>query len=992
MSEQPTGTVTFLFTDIQGSTMLWEKYQEAMQTALARHDELLRRAIEANNGYVFKTVGDEFCAAFTTVPDALNAALAAQRALRDEDWKTCIITVRMALHTGATEERDGDYYGPPVNRVARLLAAGHGGQILLSLAAQELVRDHLPEHVELRDMGTHRLKDLVCPEHVFQVIAPDLPAEFPALKTLDIHPNNLPAQTTVFIGREAEINAVEHALSRPDVRLLTLTGPGGTGKTRLSLQVASEMLEQFADGVFFVPLASVSDPALVVSTILHTLGLDVRNEQSPQDALQTYLTSKQMLLLLDNFEQVVEAATDVHALLRAAPDLTMLVTSRTLLRVSGEHEYPVPPLRLPDPTHLPPLDRLTHYEAVRLFLERAQSVKAGFTVTNQNAPAVAEICAKLDGLPLAIELAAVRVRLLSPDKMLARLDHRLRFLTGGVRDLPIRQRTIRGAIEWSYELLNADEKTLFHRLGIFAGGWTLDAAEAVCAIDDDVDVLNGLESLLDKNLVKQVEVYGELRFVMLETIREYALERMTAYEDVDRLRQQHAHCFLALAEETEPRLYCAQGGIWSKRLEADYGNLRAVLAWSLDHAIEIGLRLAGALGRFWDIRNKCDEGRFWLTKILEDNHAYGAENDPWRAKALQKAGLLARVQGDIVAACSLGEEGVALWRKIGEKRGLGRALSDLALAVLLQGDLPTGRSLQEESMTLLRQTDDTSGLAQALWMYGYGMYYLRHYEHARVSAEECIELAQAIEGTDHIATATSLLGDIAFDQEEYAAAQSLYESSLTLYQEIEGQTGTGFGASHLGDVLYIQGRYTQSERYYAESLEFFRKSGVKTEVAWHLTCLGYTALHHERWQAARTRLTEGLTLHRDHGDTWGSTACLIGFAGIAEKQGQFDRAVPLIHAIDALLDTCTPRLRLIVTSHHLDAAFRAEYDRIVDAVRSALGKESLETAVAKGRTMTLEQAIATATRSCDDRSGRKEHALKQKKRDRGVNRRGDLHI
>ena len=440
----PTGTLTFLFTDIEGSTRLWEHDAPAMQAALARHDEILRDVIEERGGFVFKTVGD----AFPTAPDALEAAISAQRALhtgsQDEE---SLLRVRMAIHTDAAEERGGDYFGPTLNRMARLLSAGHGGQTLLSLPAQELVRDQLPAGAELRDLGEHRLKDLARPERVFELLAPDLPAGFPPLRTLERRPNNLPMQPTPLVGREREVAEVAERLRSEEVRLLTLTGPGGTGKTRLALQASADLLEEFEDAVFFVALATITEPQLVPSTIAEPLGVEESAGQFLMESLKGYLHKKHLLLVLDNFEQVLEGAAVVGELLAACPKLKALATSRIPLRLYAEQEYPVPPLALPDPRVLPPLEVLTKYEAVRLFVERARAVKADFEITNESAPAVAEICARLDGLPLAIELAAARVRLLSPHDMLTRLGNRLKLLKGGPRDLPTRQQTLRGTIE-----------------------------------------------------------------------------------------------------------------------------------------------------------------------------------------------------------------------------------------------------------------------------------------------------------------------------------------------------------------------------------------------------------------------------------------------------------------------------------------------------------------------------------------------------------------
>src|SRR5215211_897991 len=412
MPSPPTGTVTFLFTDIEGSTKMWERHPQAMQGALARHDELLRRAIEEHGGYVFKTVGDAFCCVFPTAPDALEAALEAQHRLLSFEWvQTGSLKVRMALHTGAAEERDGDYFGPPLNRVARLLSAAHGGQVLLSLATQELVRDQLPPDAELSDLGERRLKDLFRPERVFQLVAHGVPSEFPALRTLEGHPNNLPLQPTPLVGREREVEEVAERLRGEEVRLLTLTGPGGTGKTRLALQAGADLLEGADDGVFFVSLATITEPELVPSAIAGSLGLKESAEESLMETLESYLQQKRLLLILDNFEQVLEGATLVGALLGSCPNLKVLATSRIPLGLYGEQEYPVPPLALPDPEVLPPLVVLTQYEAVRLFVERAKAVKPDFEVTNESAPAVAEICIRLDGLPLAIELAAARTKL-----------------------------------------------------------------------------------------------------------------------------------------------------------------------------------------------------------------------------------------------------------------------------------------------------------------------------------------------------------------------------------------------------------------------------------------------------------------------------------------------------------------------------------------------------------------------------------------------------
>ena len=487
--------------------------------------------------------------------------------------------VRMALHTGAAEEQGGDYFGPPLNRVARLLSAAHGGQVLLSLPTQELVRDVLPLDSELRDLGEHRLKDLARPERGYQLVAPDLPADFPSLRTLESRPNNLPMQPTLLVGREREVEDVRGRLLAPEVRLLTLTGPGGTGKSRLALQSAADLIEEFEDGVFFVALATLTDHTLVTSSVAQVLGVRESGDQPLLEGIKDYLQDKRLLLVLDNFEQVLEAAPQAGEILSAAPRLKVLATSRIPLGIYGEREYAVPPLAIPDPKRLPTLEVLSQYEAVRLFIERAEATKAGFEITSENAPAVAEICACLDGLPLAIELAAARIKLLPPSSILARLTNRLKLLTGGARDLPERQRTLRGAIEWSHTLLDEGEKTLFARMAIFSGGRTLEAIEAVCDAQGDLpmDAFDGVSSLVDKSLLRQEEgPEGEPRFMMLETIHEYAREKLRESGEAEEIGHAHARHFLGLAEEAE--LTGPEQAWWLERLEAEHDNLRTTLA------------------------------------------------------------------------------------------------------------------------------------------------------------------------------------------------------------------------------------------------------------------------------------------------------------------------------------------------------------------------------------------------------------------------------
>ena len=558
MRELPTGTVTLLFTDMEGSTRLLQLLGKRYSDVLAECRALMRAAFHQYHGQEVDTQGDAFFVAFARATDAVMAAVAIQRFLASHSWPEDIaVGVRMGLHTGEPERSTEGYVGLDVHRAARIMSAGHGGQVLLSQVTRDLVEQSLPTDVSLQDLGEHRLKDLGYPSHLYQLVIAGLEASFPPLKTLDSYAHNLPIQPTPFIGRAKVVGNIQQQLLRQDVRLLTLTGPGGVGKTRLGLQVAAESGEQFTDGTWFVSLAPLSDPELVIPTIAEILAVREVAGRPQLEHLKVALREKQMLLLLDNFEHVVSAATQVAELISACPRLKVLVTSREALHVRAEREFPVPALALPDPQHLPSLSTLSQYEAVALFIERAQAVKPDFQVTNVNAPAVAEICARLDGLPLAIELAAARTRLLPPQALLTRLGQRLQILTSSLRDAPARQHTLRKTIQWSYDLLPAKEQQLFRRLSVFVNGCELSAIEAICRLlgCESAVVLDEVTSLVDKNLLQQTaQEEEEPRFTMLETIREYGLEALAASREMDTTRQAHALYYLALAEEAAPEL------------------------------------------------------------------------------------------------------------------------------------------------------------------------------------------------------------------------------------------------------------------------------------------------------------------------------------------------------------------------------------------------------------------------------------------------------
>ena len=621
MTELPSGTVTFLFTDLVGSTRLWEEHPDAMQEALARHDELLRAAIEAHDGYVVKTTGDGFHAVFASARDALGTAIAAQCSLGAEPWElTGPLRVRMGVHTGEGEQRDGDYYGPALNRAARIMSVGHGGQVLCSRPTAELAGDALPEGCSLVDLGEQRLRDLSRPEVVFQVVHPELRSDFPRLQSLDAFPGNLPVQLTSFVGRDEVVSGVAKALT--ESRLVTLTGVGGVGKTRLALQVAAEVLPTFADGVWLCELAATNDADLLVQVVVAALAVQPRAGRSLTESVRDYLAGKQALIVLDNCEHLLdEAAAMAEAMVRAAPRVRVLATSREPLGVAGERLLGVPSLRVASASE-PGLEEIAACEAVRLFMERAEATRSGLELDATNAGQIVEICRRLDAIPLAIELAAARVTSMSPNEIAGLLDERFRLLTGGRRRGVERHQTLRATVEWSYSLLDERDRVVFDRLGVFAGSFDADAATGVAG-DDELeawDVRDALDDLAAKSMIQLDDgPDATTRYRLLETLRQYALERLDDTGRTEEHRRRHAEHYAGFAEAAGPALRGPAEAIWAPRFDAELDNLRAAVAWALDAELqadaELGIRIITPLIRQDDFRPSTGLGQWAETAL-----------------------------------------------------------------------------------------------------------------------------------------------------------------------------------------------------------------------------------------------------------------------------------------------------------------------------------------------------------------------------------------
>lgn len=953
MPTLPSGMVTFLFTDIEGSTRLWERHGSAMGTAVALHDAILSDAIAAHQGHVFKTVGDAFCAAFSTVPDALAAVLAAQRALVAERWpETGPLRVRMAIHAGEAEERDDDYFGPAVNRVARLLSTGHGGQVLLSGAAVERLEQPLPAGASLRDLGERRLKDLIQPEQIHQLVVAGLPDAFPPLNSLDARPNNLPLQPTALLGREAELAEAKVRLREPTTRLLTLTGTGGSGKTRLALQVAADLIDDFAHGVWFVDLGATSEPALVLSEVARAIGLREEGGGTIEEQLRDHLRDKEILLLLDNFEQLLPAAKTLARLLSTCPKLKLLVTSRAPLRIAGEQEFPIPPLPVPDPRRLPDLAHLEAFPSVELFVARATAIKPGFALTAANAPAVAAICVALDGLPLAIELAAARVRMLAPEAMIKRLEERLKLLTGGGRDKAERQQTMRGAIAWSYALLAEPDQLLFARLSVFAGGCTFEAAEVVVNGTGDLDLFDGIGRIVEHSLLRQEDgPAGEPRFRMLATIREFAEERLVERGEAEALKQAHAANFLDFAEAAKSELAGPEQGKWLDRLETEHDNLRAAIEW-YGHKAETTdqLRLVSRLFRFWLVRGHLSEGRARLEQAL----AAATDAPPvLRAEAMNAVGALASARGEYDAAERRYEEALALYRSVPDDGGIAHVLDNLGFVAEMRGDFSRATSLYEEALALNRTLGDKGRLPDSLNSLGAVALAQGDYGRAETLFDECLALWRTAGDERGIGMALNALGAIALHRNDPGRAATLFEESLAAQRAVGDKLSIAHSTGNLAHARHRQGQLEEACELLDEAQRLYDELGDKGGVAFALAHLGRVVRDQEDLHRATELIVSALVLAQELGEMTQIAECLDAIADLACARGEVDRAARLCGAVESLRETIgVPR----------PPVHQADFDRVVETARSTPGEASFAAAWSEGRAMGVEEAISDATR------------------------------
>lgn len=921
MREHPSGLVTFLFTDIEGSTRLWESHPTEMSVSLARHDELLRSVVEAADGYVFKTVGDAFCVAFASADEAVDAAVSVQRAVARERWpEPAVLRVRMAVHTGECSERGGDYFGPTVNRVARLEAIAHGGQVVVSGRARALLGDHLPDGAQLRDMGEHRLKDLTAPEHVFQVDIDGLPAEFPPLRSLanSALRNNLPRYASSFVGRATEVSELEHLVDNG--RLVTLVGAGGCGKTRLAVQVAAELLDGSGDGVWLVELAALSDAASVAATVGSALGLVPEPTRPVSETLVSSLRTRRLLIVLDNCEHVInEAAELADMVLSECPEVALIATSREPLRIAGEQLYRVAPLGTPPDGS--PTKVIVATDAVQLFTERARSQQPDFRVDDTNALLVSAICRQLDGIPLAIELAAARLASLSLVDISQRLRERFRLLTTGTRTALPRQQTLRALIDWSYDLLDDTEQLALCRLSTFVGGCTIDAADAVVADGERierVDVVDLVSALTDKSLLRNEPAPHGTRYTMLETVRQYAAEHLGARSEQEpaEAARRHRDYYLALAERAHPQLSGPDQAEWFETLSSDHDNLRAALSFTLDDANldDEGLRFVVALGPFWR-QGRSVEGLRYASTLL-DRSEPRRHNDRWAAARESIASLHIDLEQN-PAARPLLDEALTIAEKGDDHELINRIINGQGFVACKLGQLDVARACYERSLSRAREHHDEQGELGALM----GL--------ADVLSDESDELA----GT-------------------------YYEQALAMARTM-GDVGTVAVICYNRSIHeLLQGNLDASEQFASEALGLAGELHLSSLTACAINGLGGVAIsrvtpstgHAERVELlkrAQGCCLDALDIAQRTYDEGLRGGPLHYAASVAYHAGDSHRAVILRGMVDTLVEQ----------SQNGEPVFRMRRDREYAALRKTLDPADFDRAYQSGRALSLAEAI-----------------------------------
>ena len=961
MNNIPGGNVTFLFTDIEGSTKLSQEFPDTIQSALEKHHSILHNAVESNNGFVFKIIGDAFCCAFDNADKAVKAAVEAQLTLENVKWEDAVIRVRMGIHTGNAEWNGKEYMGYiTLARSARIMSCGYGQQILISNSAYQLLTDDnknkisgnfaesassetdFENKLSFRDLGERRMKDVIQPIKLYQILFQGLREDFPPLKTLDARPNNLPVQISGFIGREKVIKEVKDLLGNS--RLLTIIGTGGSGKTRLAMQTGADLIDDFANGVFIAELAPVTNSSLLVQTVIYSLGLKEEQNKTPDEILTDFMKDKELLLILDNCEHLIhECALLAKTLLNKCPKLKLIITSREALNCAGEQILRLPSMTLPDlSTEITP-EMIMNYESVRLFIERALSVNPDFRVNEKNAFSLAKICTRLDGIPLAIELAAARVKIMTIEKISERLNDRFSLLTGGNRTSLPRQQTLKALIDWSYDLLSENEKILWSRLSVFTGGWTLEAAEEICS--DEIlikdDILDLLSHLTEKSII--IYDYENERYRILETIKQYGESKLSDEIQRTRLVSKHLNYFNNTAFSLN--LAGPDAEIRILKLESDHNNYIAAIESSITNGdIEKCAALANILSIFWEIRGYSSTGLRLIDKILNNSEGISKITE---AKLYNAASTLNRLLGNNDKSREFILKSLELLRKENDKSELINSIIVLANTEAGTGNFDKAEKLYNESLALSREIDYVNGIAFSLNNLGNISLVRGNYDDAEKIILESLEFHKRSGNKRNLCFALDSLGNIYSEKGKPEQAKYYLTESLEISREVGDKSGIAFALHNLAGIMLSDGNYEEGLKYNEESLKLRTEIGEKTGIAYSLDNIGRTLLEQKKFIEAQKYFNESLKLRIDSGDMHAILLSLKPYTLIFKHRGQYIFTLKLLGAIESGIESLGIAMSKEELMHH---------EEILNEMKILLSEEEFSKYFTEGKLMSIIHA------------------------------------
>ena len=874
----PTGIVTFLFTDIDGNSTSAVKDPESYQITLNKLDKLLTDIIESHNGYLFKRNNEAYCTAFSDQEDALRAAVDIQLELEEKRNIFDNIKIKSGIHTGEAEYGNGDYTGyVTLSTVHRLMSASNGGQILISGDVYEVLKDKSQDNISYRDFGKRKLKDINQSVQIYQVVHENIPSDFPPVKTTDQRWNNLPLELTSFIGRKKELREIREILS--EARLLSIIGFGGTGKTRLAVHLASSLVDEFSYGVCIAELAKRSESSNILQEIMAVLKVTPDVKKDMADVLTDFLREKEVLLILDNCEHLLKESAEVtELLLKKCPSLKIIITSREPLHLTGESIINLSQMELPDPYDKKSPEEILQSESVKLFIDRAKAVKTDFKLTDKDIAAIAQLCIQLDGIPLAIELAAARVKVMPVEKILDRLKDRFNLLTGGNKSLLPRQQTLKALIDWSYDFLPEKEKLLLQKFSVFSGGWTLEASEVICA-DDDIDefeILDLLSNLSDKSLVKTTENEEGHRYYLLETIRKYCDGKLTESGNTNEYRKKHFEYFYKFAENSEKGLSGPGQKEWLQRIATENENLRESIRWSMEYDPEAALQLCVILSKFWELRSYFSEGIGYLLKALENA---STADELWKAKAIFRTGFLYIQQGNYDESKKFLDRCLAMFRDLKDKDGEAAALLALSMIALFLTDYDELKKLAEESLKISREINNRAYIARNLQNIALGLLQQGFHDEAREKIEDGISIYREIKDSVQLAKIIGNLGALDYLAGNYQKAKTVFEESLALRRELGDRQGISIALSNLGSVAYMLKEFDEAERYLEESIEILKDIGDRRVYVTPISTLGSILIEKEDFNKAMRMFTEAIKIAEELGDNY---TIAKGFEGISD--------------------------------------------------------------------------------------------------------------